>query len=269
MLKSSMKEAALNRPVWRTSSFVVAHAVAGLMIISWLVVPTSGWWSALDESAFRLLNGILEDAKGQQVFWALANHRSVDLLSGTLAAFVVVWWIWGQPRNVQHWRCAMLAAIAIPVIIIPFVAHEVLEQVLHFERPSPTMVHEDAQRLTQLIPTLATKDASRYSFPGDHAFVLFSVIFFYAYFNARKCLLVSVLMAVVFMLPRLIAGAHWLTDNIIGGAAPALLVTAWVLATPIGYYFAKALLPVVRFIFGLLPPFLRIPEGSASSQDRA
>lgn len=248
-------------PAWRLPTFFVSHAIAGLLVVSWCVASTREWWDVLDERAFRLLNGTLVDAPGAQFFWAAANHRSVDLFSGTLAAMIFIWWLWGHPRAVQNWRCAVFAAVAIPVVILPFIMHEILEQVFHFERYSPTMVYEDAQRLTKLVPELVTKDASRYSFPGDHAFVLFSVILFYGYFHARRFVLISAFMAVVFSLPRLVAGAHWMTDNIIGGVVPALMLLAWVLATPAGYYLARLLLPMVRFFVSLLPAWLRIPEG--------
>lgn len=265
MPDGSLPDAELGRPKWRKSAFLLSHIVAGLLIFSWLLPPTRNWWAALDEKTFRLFNGILVDAPGQQYFWALANNRSVDLVSGSLAVLVFIWWIWGNPRAVQNWRCAVFAALTIPAIILPFVAHEVLERVFLFERPSPTIVYEDAQRLTQLVPEMETKDASRYSFPGDHAFVLFSILFFYVYFNARKCVLISILMAVIFMLPRLVAGAHWLSDNIVGGAAPALLITAWVLATPFSYYFARILLPIVNLVIGLMPSWLQIPESRSRS----
>lgn len=256
-------DAELAVPAWLLPAFFLSHAIAGLLILSWAVAPMREWWDAVDVSAFRLLNGILADNRTQQVFWAVANHRSVDLVSGSLATLVVIWWLWGHPRAVQNWRCAMLGALAIPVIILPFIAHEILEQVFHFERPSPTLVYPDAQRLTVLVPDLATKDASRYSFPGDHAFVLFSIILFYGYFKSRGAVLIATAMAVLFMLPRLVAGAHWLTDNIIGGGVPALIVTAWMLATPAGYHLARKVLPIVRFCIDLLPGWLRIPDGSA------
>lgn len=259
-------EAELAVPAWRLPAFFLSHAIAGLLILSWAVVPMRAWWDAIDVSAFRILNSILIDDRSQQIFWAAANHRSVDLISGSLAAIVVIWWLWGQPREIQNWRCAVFAALAIPVIILPFIAHEILEQVFHFERHSPTMVYQDAQRLTLLVPELASKDASRYSFPGDHAFVLFSIVLFYSYFKSRGAVLISIVMAVVFMLPRLVAGAHWLTDNIIGGAVPALIVTAWVLATPAGYYLARWVLPLIRSCIGLLPSWLRIPDGQPAAE---
>lgn len=248
-------------PQWRWRCFVVSHVAAALLVASWVLPPTGGWWDGLDEAAFQVFNSSLEAGWTWQFFWAVANHRSVDLFSGTLATLVVIWWLWGQPRDVQNWRCAMLGGLAIPVILLPFGAHEVLEFLFNYERPSPTIVHSDAVRLTQLFPAMETKDASRHSFPGDHAFVLFSIVLFYGYFGARKFVIISTVMAVIFMLPRMVGGAHWLTDNIMGGLVPALVVTAWVLATPIGYYLARPWLPIVRFFVGIMPVWLRIPEG--------
>ena len=246
----------LSRPEWRWHAFIASHVVAALLIASWIMPPFEGMWAVVDELLFKSLNGSLEASRQLQVFWAAANHRSVDLVSGTLTTLLVLWWLRSETRDVQNWRCAMLGAVAIPVILAPFFAHWVLEQVFYFERPSPTLVYKDALRLTELVPDLATKDASRYSFPGDHAFVLFSILIFFVYFRAFIPIVVSVVFAVIFMLPRLVAGAHWLTDNIMGGAVPALVITAWVLATPFGYWLAKVLLPVVGWFAGLMPSWL-------------
>lgn len=240
-------------PRWRPAAFATAHVISFLLIASWVLPPFSGWWEALDRATFEFLNGTLEGDRTMQLFWAAANHRSVDLVSGSICTLVFISWLWSQPRTVQVWRSAMLGATALPVIILPFIAHDVLEEVFHFERPSPSIVYEDALRLTQLVPELETKDASLYSFPGDHAFVLFAIIFFYGAFKARKWVVVSSVVAAIFLLPRLVAGAHWLSDNIIGGAVPALLVTAWMLATPAGAHLAVRLLPLVNLVFKLVP----------------
>lgn len=241
---------------WEPGIFFASHVLAAVLIASWILPPTEAMWAVVDETVFRSFNSSLEGTRWLQVFWAAANHRSVDLVSGTICALVVLWWLRGEAPKEQAWRCAVLGALAIPVIITPFIAHWVLEQVFLFERPSPTMVYEDAIRLTRLVPDLATKDASRYAFPGDHAFVLFSMVLFFAYFRAWKFVAVFSIVAVVFMLPRLVAGAHWLTDNVMGGAVPALVITAWVLATPLGGRLATWLLPLVRWVLSLVPDFL-------------
>lgn len=243
-------------PRWRVRAFVVSHAIALLLTASWLLPPFEGWWDAVDNLVFRFLNGSLDGPRSWQVFWALANHRAVDLFSGSVFGLVVLAWLWGETRQVQQWRCALLGALSISVVIFPFIFHEIIQLVFKFERWSPTMVSEGAIWLTRQVPEIATKDASRFSFPGDHAFVLCSIVLFFIYLGARKMVAVTVLIAFVFMLPRLVSGAHWLTDNVMGGAVPALLVTAWMLATPAGATLAAKLLPLVRWVLGLVPSWL-------------
>ena len=70
------------------------------------------------------------------------------------------------------------------------------------------------------------------------------------------------ILAFIFIMPRLVGGAHWLTDGLIGGVVPALVAASWLLATPLGYYMSRMLLPLVRGIMMLVPERLRIPEQS-------
>jgi membrane-associated phospholipid phosphatase len=88
-------------------------------------------------------------------------------------------------------------------------------------------VIEESLRLKDIIP-YKLKDASRNSFPADHALFLFLM-----YQYARKRLdptirKVILSVVVIFTLPRLISGGHWLTDAFFGGWVPAaLFAQAW------------------------------------------
>jgi membrane-associated phospholipid phosphatase len=248
---------------------MLSHLAAGALAASWAFEPMRGWWDALDEATFRLLNGSLDDAAPWQFFWALTNHRAMDLFTGGVAAIMLICWVWGEPRAVQNRRAATLCALAVPVIALLLLWGTVNEATVGYRRDSPSIVIEGAIRLTQLVPSFVTKDASRSSFPGDHAIVLFSIVLFYAYYGARKFAVASAVLAVLFLLPRLFAGAHWLTDNAIGGAVPALIASAWVMATPLGGYMARFFLPPLNVIVSLLPPWLRIPERRVSGRSVA
>ncbi len=246
--------------VWLRGPFIGSHVAAAVLIVSWIFPPTRNLWDLLDIAVFKVLNGSLALGEGWLNFWAFANHRSVDLVSGSLCAAIIIWWVWGERRDIQNRRAAALGALTVPLLVIPFTAHLLIKFVFNFQRYSPTLVIDDALRLTKLMPGFETKDISIYSFPGDHAFILFSIAFYFWYYANRKVFLAMLALAVVFNIPRLVGGAHWLTDDIIGGIAPALIVVAWVCATPFAYHFTRLTLPVVNAVVGLIPERLWIPD---------
>ena len=249
---------------WTWHTFNRLHIIAALLIVSWVVPPTRAVWDMLDVFAFRALNGLLALGEGSVVFWAAANHRSVDLLSGSLCALIILWWVWGEPRDVQNRRAAALGALAVPLLVIPFTVHLLIRFAFDGQRYSPTLVVDDALLFSKLLPDFETKDISIYSFPGDHAFILFSVTFFFWFYASRKFYLAMLAVAVVFSLPRLVGGAHWLTDDVIGGIAPALIVVAWVCATPFAYKISRLFLPLVNAIVAIIPERLWIPDHSSN-----
>lgn len=252
----------LPEPGWRVKSLIRYHAVAAILILSWVWPTSRMWWDQLDEAAFALLNGSLRLGEGWQFFWALANTRLVDVLSGGVSALVVVWWLWGRPRDIQNKICAALGGLAVTLMVVPFTAHIIIRLGANFQRYSPSLVIDGAMRLNELVPSFETKDISIYSFPGDHAFILSAVALFYGLLAPRKIVVAAWIVAVIFIMPRLVAGAHWLTDVVIGGFAPALIVVSWQLSTPLGYRLMNFFLPVVRLVIALIPRPLRIPDNS-------
>lgn len=217
-------------------------------------------WDWLDTALFRLLNGSLSLGYWWQMFWTLANNRLIDFVSGGLIALIFIWWIWGQPREVQNRLCAALGALAIVLMVVPFTTHLLNRHVFLYHRLSPTLVYDDALRLSKLIPGVGTKDISSRSFPGDHAFILISIFTYFWYLAPRKIFVASLIVAVIFLAPRLVGGAHWLTDNVMGGAVPALVVIGWFLATPLCFRMTNLFTPLVRLVLKLIPGPLRIPD---------
>ena len=247
---------------WAWDVFVRFHVIAAVLFVSWIVPFTRVAWDLVDVSWFRVLNGSLSLGDGWLLFWGAANHRSVDLISGSLCAAIIIWWLWGERRETQNRRAVALGALAIPLLVLPFTVHILIRTVLPFQRHSPTLVVDEALRFSDLLPGLATKDISIYSFPGDHSFILFSVAFFFWFYAERRFFLAMLVLAIVFSLPRLVGGAHWLTDDIVGGVAPALIVVAWVCATPFAYRVSGLLLPLVDAVVALIPDRLWIPDYS-------
>ena len=60
-------------------------------------------------------------------------------------------------------------------------------------------------------------------------------------FAKPKYRLAIVGITILFSLPRLIGGAHWFSDDLVGGVFLALFSVAWVCYTPLGAFCIKKL----------------------------
>lgn len=254
----------LPEPVWRMKPLIASHLAAILLLASWLLPLPRSWWDQLDLAAFGMLNGSLAYAEWWQTLWALGNIRLTDVFFGALMLVIILFWLWGRPREVQNMKCAAVGALGVFLAVMPQVLHPVIQIGFGYSRLSPTLVVDGALLLSKLVPAINAKDVSVSSFPGDHAYILMTLILFFWYLGPRRISVTVTVLSVIFMMPRLVGGAHWLTDTVIGGAVPALLAMSWMLATPLGYYLARFFLPLVRGVIAFVPEWLRIPERSAS-----
>jgi membrane-associated phospholipid phosphatase len=104
-------------------------------------------------------------------------------------------------------------------------------QLLPVAHPSPTLVFEQAKRISSLT-NLAAKDAARNSFPGDHGMMLMVFAAYMARFFGARAFLAASVLAAVFSLPRIASGAHWFSDIYMGSLALVCAGTGWFLLTP-------------------------------------
>ncbi len=254
----------LPEPGWRMKPLILSHLAAIIVVGSWLWPLTRVWWDHLDVAVFKTLNGSLAYGGWWQTLWALGNIRLMDVVSGALLLVILISWLWGRPRGVQNMKIATLGALLVFLVAIPQISHEVIQDWFGYLRHSPTLVVDGALMLSKLVPALNAKDVSISSFPGDHAYTLFVFMVFFWYLGPRRYAVMVSILAIVLMMPRMVGGAHWMTDSVIGGGVPALLAVSWLLATPLGFHMARILLPLVRGVNALIPQWLRIPERMAS-----
>ncbi len=80
---------------------------------------------------------------------------------------------------------------------------------------------------------LMTKDSSGDSFPSDHGLMLLTFCCFMHRYISVKAFSIALLIMVIFALPRIMAGAHWFTDIVVGSLSVVLIGTSWLLLTPL------------------------------------
>lgn len=122
--------------------------------------------------------------------------------------------------------------IGLVMLLTAVVLNQLGQVFIPVKRASPTLTFTDINRVSELL-SLPTKDASRDSFPGDHGMMLliFSA-FMWRYFG-KAAGGVALIIFVVFAFPRVMIGAHWFTDIIVGSMTVILIGLPWWLMTPL------------------------------------
>lgn len=196
--------------------------------VSYFLDPTRSLWLAIDENVFWTLNGSLACCRAWQVVMALANSWLSDVVAALCMIGLYLHFMLGKGRHARD----ELIAIGVMLTALVIVAFQI-GKAIPYQRLSATMVHGEAIRLTQLVPWIPARDSSGDTFPGDHAVVLFICAGVITYYLPRAYAIAAWALAAIFIAPRLVAGAHWLTDDFVGSAAIACVVLSCTFATPL------------------------------------
>lgn len=232
--------------------FFIVNIIAACILISWHMAFTRHYWNLVDTQIFYYLNGWVGTNHFAQVFWAITNYRPFDLIPFIIMlASICVGGFFIPTKDIK--RVAVLFFVAMIYLLgLRFLMHGIYD----LQRHSPSLVLLPANLLSTLVPFIHSKDASIQSFPGDHAAVIFVWVGFMLAFAKRPYQLIAILLGIFFTLPRLIAGAHWFTDDFVGGSFIALMTLSWVLLTPIAKYAILYLTPFLDWCLKLMPEFV-------------
>ncbi len=213
-----------------TLSVGILLAIPMLLTASWLWPPTRASWDALDLLTFRTFNNTLRYGRAWQTIWAIANTRYFDVTAGLLLLGILTHAFY--EKRVGRIALASLVVVGLTTGIFRQLGSELLvSEICQYHRKSPTMVLEDTWRLSQLTPNIPCKDKSPWSFPGDHGVVVFSIAIYMSFWASRKATVSIWFLAILLLLPRVVAGAHWMTDIWIGSLAIALTSQSLLMAT--------------------------------------
>jgi len=90
----------------------------------------------------------------------------------------------------------------------------IFQKILQINRDSPSVVVDGAIKLSSVLNNSNLKDYSNNSFPAGHALVLIYWALFINLYAPRKITMLAVLVSILLIMPRMITGAHWLSDTI-------------------------------------------------------
>lgn len=254
----TMNEVTVFRTQWNIKALILSHLFAFFWLGFFLTDTGFALWRSIDSTIFFILNGTLSAPDNWTRFWAWANVRIFDMIP--LLIMLVSLTFPGMGIKRDRLQQAIIGFILLLVLMFP-VRESVYEyaRAIDLSGPSPSELLEPAYKFSQIVPDIkGAKDSAGHSFPGDHAAVVLTWAGFMI-LNARSWLSMSaLLLAIAFMTPRIVGGAHWASDNIVGGAFSAMITLSWAFCTPIMHWATSAAHKILRPVINLIAmiPFL-------------
>lgn len=228
--------------------FLISFALIAFLWASFLTPWTKPLWEMVDVNAFKFLNSQLLSTKLLQYFWAALNHKYMDLVEDLLFLLFFIGGIKAAPSSMKRRKCAQfLSCILLAGAIIFFINRQFLRYYTPFPRQSPSLVVTPCIRITEEIPWKYVKDETDASFPGDHATTLLLFGLLYSAFAPRKLAISSWIYVGFRTLPRLILGAHWISDVVVGSVSISLFFVSCFLYTPLGIMVVDSIEKILHF----------------------
>ncbi|WP_028693273.1 phosphatase PAP2 family protein [Pseudomonas cremoricolorata] len=245
---------------WAWGPLAVCTLLPIALLCFWLWPIGHQLCLTFDEWLFHTLNAPLAESTTWRYIWTVGSLRPFDIVVGLIMLGLLIRGNWVfSAFQVRAAFFGFLVTLLLLVVIRALFSKWV--DAMGWQHSSPSMNFPSAIHLSDYYPTLEQswelKDRSSKSFPGDHASVLLVWALFMSLFSRRTWQHVVIWsLAVIFMLPRLVAGAHWGQDDYIGGLLMAILALGWSCYTPLA---AKASSALVRWTTPLFTLLQKLP----------
>ncbi|MDV7021876.1 phosphatase PAP2 family protein [Atlantibacter subterranea] len=207
---------------------IVLMNIAGLaLFFSWMLPANHGFWFPIDSGIFHYFNNLLVENRAFLWLVAITNNRAFDGFSlVAMGLLMLSYWLKQTPYGRRQ-----IVIMGVVMLLTAVVLNQIGQR-LPVQRHSPTLFFTDIHRVSELL-NIPTKDASKDSFPGDHGMMLMIFCGFMLRYFGVRAFAISLVIFVVFSLPRMMIGAHWFTDIFVGSLSVILVGLPWVLLTPL------------------------------------
>jgi membrane-associated phospholipid phosphatase len=207
---------------------LLLNAAGLVLFLSWYLPVNHGFWFPVDSGIFHFFNEQL--VKSKVILWlvAITNNRAFDGCS-LLAMGCLMLSFWLKEDATGRRRIILIGLV---MLLTAVVINQLAQGLMPVKRSSPSLFFPNIHRVSELL-NISTKDASKDSFPGDHGMMLLIFASFMLRYFGKKAFAVALIIVVVFAFPRVMIGAHWLTDIVVGSLSAVLIGVPWVLMTPL------------------------------------
>ncbi|MEH0884387.1 phosphatase PAP2 family protein [Enterobacter sp. UNJFSC 003] len=212
----------------RLPQILLLNAAGLALFLSWYLPVNHGFWFPLDSGIFHFFNQELGKSQAFLWFVAITNNRAFDGCS-LLAMGCLMLSFWLKEDATGRRRIMIVGLV---MLLAAVVINQLAQHLMPVKRASPSLYFPNIYRVSELLH-IPTKDASKDSFPGDHGMMLLIFSAFMLRYFGKKAFSIALVIVVIFAFPRVMIGAHWLTDIAVGSLSAVLMGLPWVLMTPL------------------------------------
>jgi membrane-associated phospholipid phosphatase len=234
-----------NHKAWNIPLLISGLLFTFSLVITWRFPYTHHLWDMADIGTFQFLNHNLEAKPQLQIFAALSNHRLFDLVTASFMFPPIYLYVMKKQGMHFNKHCSHFLAFALYCAVATISIRFFINEVLELHRLSPSHLQDYVIRLSEVFPRLHIRDASASSFPGDHTAVLMLWAGFLWRVGSWRYGIPATMFAALASLPRLIGGAHWLSDDLIGGGIISVILLTWGYGTPLLQILSDILTPLI------------------------
>ncbi len=210
-----------------------------LVFFAFLLIPLAfllrktSFIHELDISLAYFFNDIIRLHPSLQNPCALLNSKLGNWMYDILMALFIIPYICLGKKEKWLERTITTALVVGLSFFCYFLFNRYITRQLHFKSQSPTGILPDLFNLAEAINWIKVKIHSSNSYPSDHGSTIFMFILSTYYLMGRKVGALAIIASIPFALPRLLVGAHWTSDLILGSLPLALFNVAWFFYTPL------------------------------------
>ncbi len=241
----------MSNNLWKIKPLIAVNIFAILLFLSWIFEPTKSLWHSIDTTVFWGFNNSLDWGHTWRVMCAVANNRAFDLVAAI--GIVTPFFLYAKKMK---WSFKYIFSILIfaGLVIVPTLK---IASALPIVVKSPTIHFMTTSTPAQLVSksvSFKTKDFSLDSFPGDHGTVLVVFTGFAFFYLSRSYAVIVSMLAIFFVMPRVMVGAHWFSDEAVGALSLGLIVLSFVFFTPLHSFIRTKIELVLNIIVNRLKP---------------
>ncbi|WP_456269409.1 phosphatase PAP2 family protein [Kushneria sp. AK178] len=208
---------------------ILFYNLLGVALVTTWWLPQFLVWSSVDDAIFWFFNQfITADYPTWTSILAALNTRVFDK---AMFVLLVVMLYAAMKRDPQgSWL--KWGVIGVVMTATALLLQDLIHGVMTYKHASPTRVLDDVNLLSSLT-SLPAKDTASSSFPSDHGLMAMIFAAFMWHFADRLIAWLATALVVLVCAPRIMVGAHWVSDVYVGALSIALIALPWVLCTPL------------------------------------